>query len=124
MWACSRGHHQIAEALMEAGASPDTPNNEGYTALIEACIRNHIDVVRVLLDAGADTDAENKNGNTALSLAISHGRAEVEQALLEAGASRGAVPVAEAVADTAAAMPTVAAGCSEYDSSSEDVDST
>jgi hypothetical protein len=55
--------------MLEAGASPDTPQWNGMTAFMLACEGGHADVVNQLTDAGCDVTAKNVQGETGWALA-------------------------------------------------------
>ncbi len=63
-----KGHTDIVQILLDAGAKVDFPEGEGYTALIIATMNNHLDTVKVLIKAGADSNYR-LNGHTALEIA-------------------------------------------------------
>ena len=78
---CHRGYHQLAHALLEAGAStdaralpsstpppPDTPDLASYTPLMLACSSGHVETVAELLDFGCDTTQTNSRNETAADL--------------------------------------------------------
>lgn len=99
--ACYESHTEIVQALLEAGADIDRPNNIGETALIMACScgkakETRDEVILLLLAAGADTNAETNEdsngfsifvgGRTALHYAIVFGSVKSVLLLLDAGA--------------------------------------
>ena len=86
MWACIEGHHECAQALINAGAAVDMVDNIGNTALIMACINDHHECARALIGAGAAVDMVDNNGKTALMRACDLGRHECAQALIDAHA--------------------------------------
>lgn len=71
----------LAERLLEAGASPNTAQQSGFTPLHEAALRGHADLVRVLLQHHADRSARNSEGRTPGDLAREKGHAEVAKLL-------------------------------------------
>lgn len=74
-------------ALLDRGASPDTPNTvNGSTPLTDALRTGNLDHVRLLLDRGADIEARNRSGHTPLIAAAGVNDADAVLLLLEAGA--------------------------------------
>lgn len=71
--ASSRGHYQVAELLLQRGASLSTQNNrpEGGSALHEAVARRQDHIADLLLRHGANPFVENAKGFTAMDLACS-----------------------------------------------------
>ena len=87
-WAGVRGSAEIAEILINAGASVDAKTRLGaYTPLHLAARRRYAPVVSVLLAAGADANAATSTGDvTPLHFAAAAGNVEVVTALLDSGA--------------------------------------
>ena len=87
MLAAQNGHAPCARALIEAGASLNSTQNEGWTALIYAAQHGHDPCTRLLIEAGARKDATTtagwRAGSTALSLARQNGHQAICK-LLEA----------------------------------------
>eukprot|EP00439_Symbiodinium_sp_Y106_P020486 s1747_g2.t1 len=88
MFACQRGHVEVARLLLEAGAEKDCRNHDSKTALRFACQWGQLDVARWLLEAGADQECRDHDGTTALMFACQADRLGVARLLLEAGAER------------------------------------
>ncbi len=82
----TRGHTEIALALLDAGADVNTRNSDGSTPLIQASFSGNIKMVEVLIKRGADIQARNKRGNTALDEVPRQGHNELEAQLRAAGA--------------------------------------
>lgn len=66
-----RGHVEVVQALIDAGAPLDHVNNLGWTALIEAVILGdggprHTLIVKALVAAGANKSIADRNGVTPL----------------------------------------------------------
>ncbi|KAJ5658808.1 uncharacterized protein N7484_002457 [Penicillium longicatenatum] len=55
--AVDRDHYQIVRLLLDAGASPDSTDKEGRSALMTAAWKNHADVLQLLIMRGADVNA-------------------------------------------------------------------
>ena len=85
--ACFWGHHECAQALIDAGAAVDVVANNRWTALMFACVRGHHECARALIEAGVAVDWVDTEGFTALMIACSWGRHECARALLDAGAA-------------------------------------
>ena len=88
IWAVVRGHDEIFDLLMKAGADVDVRNKHGATALHHAAfITERVRMAVALLDAGADIDARSPNNfPTALHKAATEGDAELVAILLDRGA--------------------------------------
>ena len=56
MLASADGRVEVVRILLEAGASKDLVNNDGYTALMLASADGRVEVARVLLEACANRD--------------------------------------------------------------------
>lgn len=82
--AARRGHQQILQELIAAGADP----NRGFDQLPlpVAAERGHLEVVRILLDAGAEVEGYEEDEWTALMGAARQGHLPVVQLLIERGA--------------------------------------
>ena len=116
MAALYRGHHDIVDAVIDAGAEIDvfaaaatgrmedlrrsatdaTVNSyayDGWTPLHLASFFGHADAARFVLDAGADVDAVSRNNltNTPLHAATAGKHEDVALLLLENGAKSDAV---------------------------------
>jgi ankyrin repeat protein len=77
----------MIDALLRAGADPNSANRGGETALMTAARTGKPDGVRVLLDRGAVVDArEHERGQTALMWAVLENNAAVVELLLARGA--------------------------------------
>jgi ankyrin repeat protein len=116
MAALYRGHHDIVDAIIEAGAEIDifaaaatgrmddlrrrlsdaTVNSyayDGWTPLHLAAFFGHLDAARVLLDHGADVNSVSQNNltNTPLHAAAAGRHSDLALLLLSAGAASDAV---------------------------------
>ena len=64
-WAAQRGHVEMAEVLIYAGANLDAVTRIGHhTPLHVASRSGHAEVVRVLLEAGSDATTQTSSGTT------------------------------------------------------------
>ena len=91
-WAAERGHTELAEVLVYAGANVAAVTRIGqYTPLHVAARAGSTGVVDVLLKAGAAVDGRAvPSGATPLHLAASAGSAPIINRLLDAGADKDA----------------------------------
>jgi ankyrin repeat protein len=69
MGAAFKGLTAITERLLEAGAHPDTVNNEGQTALMFAALFGRSAIVDELIAHGANPHLMDAAGNSAVSVA-------------------------------------------------------
>ncbi len=75
-FAAQVGDPDVVRALLDGGAPPDQPGEDGWTPLMSASFEGFADVVRVLLDGGADPDW--KSGReTAITIAAESGYREI-----------------------------------------------
>ena len=77
---------RTVSVLIEAGAEPASPDNDGITALHWAAGHGMTNVVRLLIEAGADANARDKSSYTPLHQAVSAGHLEGARVLIDAGA--------------------------------------
>jgi ankyrin repeat protein len=84
-YAVMGNHAQMAEALIAAGAEPNSVDKFGFTPLLYAATVDYGDttVLETLLRAGADPSVKSKDGVTALAQARKYGYREITR-LLEA----------------------------------------
>ena len=80
--AAEKGHHQIAETLLEreVNFNPQSPKVEEL--FLHAAKEGFVPTVRLLLKKKVDKDARDQVGRTALALAAEHGKADVVKLLL------------------------------------------
>ncbi|KAJ5901762.1 hypothetical protein N7495_002290 [Penicillium taxi] len=64
--ATERNHCQIVKLLLDYGASPDSADKEGRTALMTAAWKNYADLLQVLIVRGANVDARDERKRNAL----------------------------------------------------------
>lgn len=55
-WASEKGHAEIVELLLDAGAEPDKLDKKGYTPLMMAAYGGHMRVACALIRHGAEVD--------------------------------------------------------------------
>ena len=77
---------QIMDALVEAGADPNTNLGIGYTLLQGAVSQGNESRVRYLLDKGAHINAAGSNGESALQWAAQRGHKNIVALLITRGA--------------------------------------
>ena len=86
--AASRGHLEIAQMLLQAGATVDATDTDGNTALWKAVFKyddeshdRDVGVIDLLLTAGADPEKENKHGVSPRSLAATIASTRIKDVL-------------------------------------------
>ena len=85
--ACLKGDIEIAQALIEAGASIDRHDYEGVQPLHYAAIHDDPDLIQMLLEAGADPNMRaDRSYRTPIHRAASYGNLRTVRALLAGGA--------------------------------------
>ena len=85
--AVAGNHLEITRMLIEAGASPNVQDRDGYTPLHTAAQNGNVELVHSLLFGGADSEARSKKKETALDMALKAGHKQVAQ-LLNSGITR------------------------------------
>jgi len=68
--ACSAGHRDVVEHLVEAGARLDSKDVEGMTGLHRAVWNDRLEVTRLLVARGAPLEARNAYGGTVLGMLL------------------------------------------------------
>jgi len=69
MWAAWKGHTEITEALLEAGANfKQTSRGTKWTALHFAANKGQFEAAQLLMEHGASSTAKNTQGKTPLDL--------------------------------------------------------
>lgn len=85
--AASQGRLEIVLALLEAGASPNTQDNQGATPILYVTRfedpTDHVAITRALLEAGSDPLLTDIRRTTAFHVAAGRGSIEVVDMLLE-----------------------------------------
>ena len=83
--ATRRGHAKLVQALLQAGANPNTRPKYGLmreaTLLMNGAETGNSAVLETLLNAGADPDAQSRTGWTALMIASARGHLNAVQLL-------------------------------------------
>ena len=85
--AVDRGHKDVVQLLLNAGADPDKGKRKGRTPLNIASYYGHIDVVKMLLDKGAKPNMADEYGITPLYQAAAAANTEIVQLLLDSRAN-------------------------------------
>ena len=86
-----KGHHQVVQALLTAGAEVDKPTNKGITPLAAATKEGHTEVVETLIKAGANKNRLNSHGAFPLYVAAFLGHDDVVKCLINSGAKKNKV---------------------------------
>ena len=87
IWACSKGHTEVALELLASDASglekaaEYNVLREGFTPLLMACSRGHTALALALIERGADVHALSAHGATSLALASYGGHIEIVRAV-------------------------------------------
>ncbi|MBB6443347.1 ankyrin repeat domain-containing protein [Phycisphaera mikurensis] len=87
--AVSFDHLPLVAWLLDRGADPNAPVDDGYTCLltaVESDSADSVSLVDTLLRAGADVNAAGTNGWTPLHMAAAHGHVQKARLLIGAGA--------------------------------------
>nr|KAF6428909.1 ankyrin repeat domain 23 [Molossus molossus] len=85
-WACLKGHGQLVNKLLEAGAIVDTRDLLDRTPVFWACRGGHLDILKQLLNHGAQVNARDKIWSTPLHVAVRMGHCECLEHLIACGA--------------------------------------
>ena len=87
--ACSCGQYEMADFLIKAGASINSPsrNETNTTPLQTAVAAGHLKIVTLLLNNDADPNVHEQNGYTPLHTAAQNGFSEIIRILLFNGAT-------------------------------------
>ncbi|KAL6036600.1 hypothetical protein STEG23_016663, partial [Scotinomys teguina] len=97
-WACSAGHTEIVEFLLQLGVPVNDKDDAGRSPLHIAASAGQDEIVKALLVEGAQVNAVNQNDCTPLHYAASKNRHEIAVMLLEGGANPDAKDHYEATA--------------------------
>lgn len=79
--AAYRGHEDIAETLLKAGASVDLEDDNAITPLYQASSAGHAAIVRLFVSKSRDINHSDVRGVTALHIAVKKGQTKVVQEL-------------------------------------------
>ncbi|XP_067396396.1 ankyrin repeat domain-containing protein 23 isoform X6 [Emydura macquarii macquarii] len=98
-WACLRGHADVVEKLLQAGATLE-PRDMGLTPpcsaqleatpLVWACRGGHLQILKRLLEQGAKICRRDKLRSTALHVAVRTGHSDCAEHLIACGAELNA----------------------------------
>ena len=91
--AAKQGELTLVQSKLLDGASIDSRDRFGNTALIYAARGAHVEIAQVLVEAGANPNQANVNGNTPLFEAAGSGDIELVQFILEQGSDPNAVNI-------------------------------
>lgn len=80
-YACTNGHYEIAEFLLNKGAQVNALSNSDTTPLMMAVRSGNIQLVRLLLDRGADLQIRNHQGFSAIDVADLFNQEEISKGL-------------------------------------------
>ena len=96
-YACSEGHIEIVDILIDFNADPNLPCNTDcwrhtttdtkFSPLMLAALNGHAEIVKKLVEKKSDINYRDTNGETALYLASYSGRNEIVDILLKANAN-------------------------------------
>lgn len=80
-YACTNGHLQVAEFLLDKGAQVNALSDSDTTPLMMAVRTGNIQLVRLLLDRGADLQIRNHQGFSAIDVADLFNQEEISKGL-------------------------------------------
>nr|XP_033805851.1 ankyrin repeat domain-containing protein 23 isoform X2 [Geotrypetes seraphini] len=101
--ACLRGHQQIVENLLNAGATLEPMDMLGGTPLHWACRGGQLEIIKLLLNRGAKIHHKDKLWSTPLHVAVRTGHCDCVEHLIGCGANintqdkEGDTPIHDAV---------------------------
>ena len=85
--AATKGHSEIMQLLIDAGANPNSTNNpDGWPVLMSLVKDDERELVEKLIAVGADVNAKATNGMPVLVQAVQSGNSDIVTLLLDAGA--------------------------------------
>uniref|UniRef100_A0A673UJR9 Ankyrin repeat domain 23 n=1 Tax=Suricata suricatta TaxID=37032 RepID=A0A673UJR9_SURSU len=85
-WACLKGHSQLVNKLLEAGAAVDARDLLDRTPVFWACRGGHLDILKQLLNQGAQVNAQDKIWSTPLHVAVRTKHCDCLEHLIACGA--------------------------------------
>ena len=83
--ACSLGHLDILEFLIECGCNIDATSVTKQTPLMEACIGGHSNIIELLIPEVEDLDATDEIGRSAIHYCALHGEVQCLNVLCDHG---------------------------------------
>lgn len=86
--AAKKGYEKHVELLLDAGASPNYIDAEGYSILTYSVINQHEDIIPLLIKKGADPTLQKEKGKNALYTAVMKGNINITEQLLLLGADK------------------------------------
>ena len=89
--ACSGGHIDCVQALLERGAKPELAAADGETPLVAAVVFGDLDLVKLLLDQGAPIAQVGAHGTTPLHACCESDAIDIARLLLDKNAPFAAV---------------------------------
>ncbi len=89
----NKGHQEVVQALLNAGADVDVQDRNHWSPLMWAMTNRHKAIAKVLLDHGASPDAKSSSGRTAFDFVAPN--SELSDYLQENGYKIGNVGVSE-----------------------------
>jgi ankyrin repeat protein/WD40 repeat protein len=92
---CEKGHLQIAQMLIDAGALVNAENDDEMTPLFIALINGHAEMVGLLVSHGADIGANKRDEINPVKIALKNKDEAVVLALMDAGAKVSLVVAVE-----------------------------
>ena len=85
---CRHGHRDLALSFLKYGASVNSANNGGETALMAACLNGHLETARMLISHDSTVVlAEDLEGNTAIMYGVRSGNVHIVKLLLSSRVS-------------------------------------
>ncbi|KAJ6653202.1 hypothetical protein lerEdw1_009988 [Lerista edwardsae] len=101
--ACLRGHAEIVDKLLEAGAKLEPRDMLDATPVLWACRGGHLEILKQLISRGAKISTRDKLWSTPLHVAVRTGHSDCAEHLIACGASinaqdkEGDTPIHDAV---------------------------
>ena len=69
-WAAVKGHREVVQVLLDAGATIDRASPQGMTPLMEAVFWDKVDIVELLLSSDPDMHPKDTQGKILRNLII------------------------------------------------------
>ncbi|MCY4173388.1 MAG: ankyrin repeat domain-containing protein [Cyanobacteria bacterium MAG CAR3_bin_5] len=86
--AVRRGHGEVVQVFMEAGADPNDPTSRGETPLHLAAETGSVEMCNILLAAGARSDNVDQDGASVMDVAVREDHIQIVKLLLDADIKR------------------------------------